>query len=269
MKILTKIVLSLNLVTLGLLNSCVYAYIPIPTEGGYILNLPEAELNKLNNPKNPHEERLALNEFILDDLPKFGEGLVIKPSTNKDKKIKVKSFYTPGFSKSQAANALNLLNRVFEVEKNTKVVGEENTNLQDSINSLLISFKFKPFILPSDFRVIGFTPFGGYDEGKGWSGVVQIFEGPSLGRCRYTVDYYKSYEGAIYINDEDVIYWVNNKVTTFEVLGMKGHAFMYNLGWVDDSFIYTLECANLHYSYEVIKSMIMLAKDIDVEQGKL
>lgn len=219
------------------------------------------EMLEFDNAKTPHERNMAMNKFIPDGLPRYGEGIVIKPSNSR--RMVIQSLFNPVYSTEEAQNALNFIGRIYEVEKTSGLADRENTNLQESHESIPLSFIFKPLNLVANSVVIGFSPFGGYYENHGWSGISEIFDSGDLGRCHFVKQYYKLFDGSIYLKQEDIVYFINSKPTTFEVSGAKGKAYMYTLDWFDSDYSQTLECANTRYSHEIISKMVALAKDID------
>lgn len=135
------------------------------------------------------------------------------------------------------------------------------------IKSSLSKFKLSPAyqalsaVSPSD--VLGFSVGGLYLKNLGWSGMVEYFNAPDMGTCKYTIENLPVAKVTVYASAETVSYDIHGKVTDKYVQGSPKSGFLYLLSWFDRSYVQTLMCANTKYDAGIMDKMISLATTID------
>lgn len=138
-----------------------------------------------------------------------------------------------------------------------------DTHMKYSPSQIKLAFDYKPYHTADPSQVIGFAAGGIFLTNAGWSGVAEFFKNNAIGTCKYNLDNIKITHGAVQMSAESVRYDVNKKPTDIFVRGSVNSGFIYSLSWFDETFIHTLECANMTYDKTIINQMIGLARNID------
>jgi len=228
------------------------------------IEFTQEQLKQIENAHTLKQKNKFIDQFVTDDLPKSGEGVVIKPSSPDSKGLKNDDF---NFDNNEAQDAINLINKDLRVKSkiisNTQRSEAEDTELKNKASEINLSFKYTQIKHDHNSYTYGFVPYGSLIENKGWSGISEYFEHDKVGRCNYIKDYYKLYDGAMYLEQNKTTYSVNNKPTVININGVTNKAFMYKISWFDNKFANHLECANLKFLKETRKEFIELAIKID------
>jgi len=237
------------------------------------------EANKFNtnsyNAIQSLSKQKKYNILIKKSMPLPGTGATVVESNNlmstKKQFIIVKKFNEAqnknGYYEHENKKAVALLElpEIAEKEYNDRKlipVNKNDTHLYETLTNLSLLFQFNS--IPNDFveKIIGYTPENTFID-DGWTGVVEFFIPKFYGVCAYHQISIELTKMSAYIPKEVATYVINNKLTTYDVMGNNETGFVYNVEWWDNKFKKQLECANKNYSEELKNSTIELAKTID------
>lgn len=138
-----------------------------------------------------------------------------------------------------------------------------DTHLKINLDDVVIGFKFKPIQALDKNDFIGYAAVGTYVQGKGWSGVRELFSNKELGTCFYGVSNVSLAQGAAQLNKEMITYKVNNKPTLTNVKGSINTGFIYRVDWFDNQYFSNIECAKMDYDKFTLGKIIELANKVD------
>ena len=144
-------------------------------------------------------------------------------------------------------------------------VNESNpygTAIKKDLSNIPLSFNFKgiSFIPKSD--ILGWAAANTHSS-KGWTGVAEYFNYPSIGVCNYLIRDVIESNAKTFLRADLVTKEVNGKYTQYSVQGKKDDGFLYTVQWYEDKFWHSIECSQMEFSRETEKKMIDLSRRID------
>ena len=186
-----------------------------------------------------------------------------------EEKLSTTSFTSDGYN--QATWTDETVNSLFNILKTARKETNQyrsinnplDTHLKPDVSNIELSFKFTGIPWIGKENILGFSPAGGYKKGKGWDGVVEFVQLPSLCVCSFTTFAIEK----VILSKESVEYLVNKKPSEKDISGNWNVGFLYHVNWYTDTRRYSLECANKALKPENLKTMISMANQIDTSMS--
>ncbi|MBA2711611.1 MAG: hypothetical protein H0U57_13610 [Tatlockia sp.] len=139
-----------------------------------------------------------------------------------------------------------------------------DTHLKKSLSNIKLAFDYHPLSFILDKDTLGFAPAMTYLN-SGWTGIVQYFNYPVVGTCKYMKSSVTLNGSAIRLSKKQISLYINKKPAQVMNEGRKEEGFAYLLHWYDNQYFHELSCATETYTPEAAKKMISLATKIDNE----
>ncbi len=157
-----------------------------------------------------------------------------------------------------------------DVKANLDNTNPKQTHLRASIDKLQMGYEFNQ--VPDVFisEIIGFSPWGSYAQGIGWSGggwngAAEFFIPKDIPEalCIFNESNLTMTGGTATLFQEVVSKTINDKVSVVDISGNQRTAFSYKIDWWDGHFRHELECIQKTYSKDTIGKVISIAKTLD------
>ncbi|MBA2657182.1 MAG: hypothetical protein H0U70_09430 [Tatlockia sp.] len=139
-----------------------------------------------------------------------------------------------------------------------------DTHLKKSFSNIKLAFDYHPLSFISDKNTLGFAPAMTYLN-SGWTGIVQYFNYPDVGTCKYMKSSVTLNGSAIRLSKKQISHYINKKPAQVMNEGRKEEGFAYLLHWYDNQYFHELSCATETFAPEAAKQIISLATKIDNE----
>lgn len=158
-----------------------------------------------------------------------------------------------------------------DAQKNITNTNPQHTHLRIDAKSLQVGYEYKEIPTSLVSEVIGFSPWGSYAQGLGWtgigwSGVTEFFvpkEMKEFTLCSYSQLSIEMTGTTATFIEGTTSKEINGKLSSSDVLGNQRTAFSYSVEWWDNKFRHELECYQKTYSPETMPLVIEMAKTID------
>jgi len=209
----------------------------------------------------------------MPSLPPADEGIVIKPENQlphyemlkesiKKDRASVKKYGYIRRSSPEAQVLLNFQKGLIQFSPKN-LTATADTGLYRSIHDIQMAYRYYGVPASAMTNELAVAPAGTYLQGQGWTGAAQTFEKAGLGICNYNEMNAKLNHGSVLVARENVSYDINGKVTQKYAKGEENEGFIYGVGWYDDTIYHELECVQMTFSPDTMRSVVNLAIVID------
>jgi hypothetical protein len=221
-------------------------------------------LKKINNDMRNDREKAGFNPsggVMVVPLSKINAPKSIKSQWEMDRIEQKNKGYISKYS--ERAKELLQLNDVikFKYEASMKNKDKKSSIFRKNLSEIALAYDYTPVSEKHDLKSYGFVAGNTFKEG--WTGIVEFFKSENTGNCAFTENNVSITHQAVKVNEDQLTYDINNKVTIATVEGNKDSGFVYQIDWYDNHFFRTLECASTTYSSATTQEVIALAKKID------
>ena len=226
---------------------------------------------------NSYSSEQSIDDFMREKMQKEGfdpnGGVTIVPTAKLSAPKSLKNEWNvrrqeqkiKGYQSIYSDRAKELLQMGDVVHLTYKASAKNNdpnsSLLRKHMSEINMAYKFTPVPLSDTSKLYGFAACNTFNNG--WTGVVEFFQNKEAENCAYTENNVTLTHAAVKVDEEVVLYDINNKVTTVNVEGNKDSGYVYTIDWMDSHFFRTLECASKRYSSDITASVIALARRID------
>ena len=217
------------------------------------------DVNKLTTIKMVEPKNIKLDYNKSDDLRETG--LKIVPHSEMYNSEPIQKFNKEGYIETEDNSAqlmLDVKNRV--PEANLKHVSDPfGFFLKTYISEIPTTFSYNEPKIP--MKKLGYAGIM-TNIGKSWTGVREFFENEKGDICSLQTVNIQDSKMLIKWDESKVTHDVNNYPTMKNVSGNKKYGFMYEISWVNNNYLYTLDCSNKTFEKTKLDEMLSTAKNL-------